>query len=60
MLLLGFQLSCGKSVKYRFIELFTFIVFLVGSYFYPLAALDKIYILSSVTKGKVTPDQKKQ
>ena len=34
MISLRFQLSCGKCVKYRFIEFFVFdYVFLVGSYF---------------------------
>ena len=51
MLPLRFQLSCGKSVKYRFIEFFVFdygshpyllsVVFWSGVTF-PLVALDKI------------------
>ena len=48
MLLLEFKLSCGKSVKYRYIEFFAFdydslpISFQSGLLF-PLVALDKIY-----------------
>ena len=51
---LGFKLSCGKSVKYRYIEFFAFdydslpISFQSGIAFFPLVALDKISAKMSV------------
>ena len=48
MLPLGFCLSCGKNVKYRYIEFFAFdydalpISFQSGITFFPLVALDRI------------------
>ena len=53
MLPLGFWLSCGKGVKYRYIEFFVFdygslpISFQLGITF-PLVALDKIPSLAFV------------
>ena len=54
MLPLRFQLSCGKSVKYRLIEFFVFdygsLPYIVSLFFwsgvtFPLVALDKITIV---------------
>ena len=51
MLPFGLQLSCGKSVKYRFIDFFVFnydsLPYLLSLFFwwgvtFPLVALDKI------------------
>ena len=55
MLPFRFQLSCGKSVKYRFIEFFVFdydsLPYLLKLFFFwlrvtfPLVALDKFFLM---------------
>ena len=56
---LAFKLSCGKSVKYRYIEFFAFdydslpISFQSGDCCFPLVALDKILwsVVSSLSSS---------
>ena len=63
MLLLGFKLPCGKSVKYRYIEFFalTMIPFLFPfsqGLLFPLVALDKITIINNTTTASNKNDDK--